>query len=50
MRSCGETMTDRLLVEKVLRSFTPQFDHIGMAIEESSDLAKMMSKEMQGSA
>ncbi|KAA0063730.1 Retrovirus-related Pol polyprotein from transposon TNT 1-94 [Cucumis melo var. makuwa] len=38
MRTYGDTVTDQI-VEKVLRSLTPKFDHIVTAIEESNDLS-----------
>lgn len=38
MRSYGETITDQTIVEKVLRSLIPKFDHVVVAIVESKDL------------
>ncbi|RDX93140.1 hypothetical protein CR513_24641, partial [Mucuna pruriens] len=49
MRACDEAMTDSKIVEKVLRTLTPSFDHIVVANEESKDLEKMIVEELQNS-
>ncbi|RDX78069.1 hypothetical protein CR513_41708, partial [Mucuna pruriens] len=49
MRACDEAMADSKIVEKVLRTLTPSFDHIVVAIEESKDLEKMTVEELQNS-
>lgn len=49
MRSCGEQITDQTVVEKVLRSLTPKFDHVVAAIEESKDLSVFSFEELMGS-
>lgn len=49
MKQCGETMTEQMIIEKVLRSLTAQFDHIVVAIEQSKDTAAMKLEELQGS-
>ncbi|KAG6393809.1 hypothetical protein SASPL_144383 [Salvia splendens] len=33
MRSCGDKITDQTIVEKVLRSLTPKFDHVVAAMK-----------------
>ncbi|XP_019432586.1 PREDICTED: uncharacterized protein LOC109339582 [Lupinus angustifolius] len=38
MKGYGEVMKDQLVVEKVLRTLNPKFDHVVVAIEESKDL------------
>ncbi|XP_058759994.1 uncharacterized protein LOC131633297 [Vicia villosa] len=43
----GETFTDVMKVEKVLKTLTPRFDHIVVALEESKDLDSMKIEEMQ---
>lgn len=49
MRSYGETITDQTVVEKVLRSLTPKFDHVVAAIEESKDLSVFSFDQLMGS-
>ena len=41
------SVEDYKIVEKVLQTLTPQFDHIVVAIEESRDLEKMTVEELQ---
>ncbi|KHN42907.1 hypothetical protein glysoja_046982, partial [Glycine soja] len=47
--SCGDTITNLTLVEKVLRTLNPRFNHIMVAIEESKDLESLSVDELQGS-
>nr|XP_004516686.1 uncharacterized protein LOC101512199 [Cicer arietinum] len=49
MKSCGEAVSEQNFVSKVLRSLTPRFDNIVVAIEESKDLKTMMKDELQSS-
>jgi len=49
MKGYGEKFTDLILIEKVLRSLNPKFDHIVVAIQESKDLESMSIDELQGS-
>ncbi|XP_073021591.1 uncharacterized protein [Primulina eburnea] len=49
MRSYGEKINDQTIVEKVLRSLTPKFDHVVAAIEESKDLSVFSFDELMGS-
>ena len=49
IKSCGEALKDQNLIEKVLRTFSPRFDHIVVAIEESKNLEKMSLEELQSS-
>ncbi|XP_010549217.1 PREDICTED: uncharacterized protein LOC104820470 [Tarenaya hassleriana] len=46
--SNGEKMTDSRIVEKILRSLSPKFDHVVVAIEESNDIEKMTVDELTG--
>ncbi|XP_022899339.1 uncharacterized protein LOC111412640 [Olea europaea var. sylvestris] len=41
IKSCGNTIKDKRIVEKVLRSLPSKFDHVAATIEESKDLSKM---------
>ncbi|RDX98790.1 hypothetical protein CR513_18238, partial [Mucuna pruriens] len=47
MRAYDEAMTDSKIMEKVLKTLTPSFDHIVVAIEESKD--QMTVEELQNS-
>ncbi|KAK2394680.1 hypothetical protein QL285_056485 [Trifolium repens] len=49
MKACGETLSEQVIIEKVLRSLTPQFDYIVVAIEHSKDLSTMKVEELQSS-
>ncbi|XP_073222329.1 uncharacterized protein [Cicer arietinum] len=49
MKSCGEVVSEQNFVSKVLRSLTPRFDNIVVAIEESKDLKTMTKDELQSS-
>lgn len=49
LRSYGEEISDQTIVEKVLRSLTPKFDHVVAAIEESKDLSIYSFDELMGS-
>jgi len=40
MTSYGDQIIDQTVVEIILRSLTPKFDHNVAAIEESKDLSK----------
>ncbi|GAU43485.1 hypothetical protein TSUD_91950 [Trifolium subterraneum] len=47
MQNCGETITDEMVVEKVMRSLTPGFDYVVVAIEYSKDTSTMKIEELQ---
>ncbi|XP_039131784.1 uncharacterized protein LOC120268441 [Dioscorea cayenensis subsp. rotundata] len=49
MRVFGDNITDQTVVEKVLRSLTPHFDHVVEAIEESKNLTQLSIDELSGS-
>ncbi|XP_019429621.1 PREDICTED: uncharacterized protein LOC109337166 [Lupinus angustifolius] len=49
MKACGEAILTQTIVEKVLRTLNPKFDHIVVAIEESKKLEDLKIKELQGS-
>ncbi|CAH9104519.1 unnamed protein product, partial [Cuscuta europaea] len=48
MKSCGETLKTRTIIEKILRTLPPQFDVTTSNIEESRDLDTMKIDELQG--
>ena len=49
IRAFGDTMAEKTVVAKVLRSLTPKFDHVVAAIEESKDLDTYTFDELMGS-
>nr|XP_004509502.1 uncharacterized protein LOC101510098 [Cicer arietinum] len=49
MKSCGEVVSEQNFVSKVLRSLTPRFDNIVVALEESNDFKTMTKDELQSS-
>ncbi|XP_019432069.1 PREDICTED: uncharacterized protein LOC109339126 [Lupinus angustifolius] len=49
MKACGEKMTDATIVEKILRTVSPKFDYVVVAIEESRRVENMKIEELQGS-
>src|SRR3954471_3385560 len=49
MKACGETLSEQVIIEKILRSLTPQFDYIVVSIEHSKDLETMRIEELQSS-
>lgn len=49
MKACNEKFIDQQIVAKVLRTLTPQFDHIVVTIKEPKDLAEMKVEELQNS-
>ena len=48
IKICGEALTTRAVVSKILRSLAPKFDHVVVAIEESKDLSVLTKEELQG--
>ncbi|CAL0334991.1 unnamed protein product [Lupinus luteus] len=49
MKALGEKISYQNIIEKVLRTLSPKFDHIVVAIEESKSLEEMKVEELQGS-
>ncbi|MCH81381.1 F-box protein [Trifolium medium] len=47
MQNCGENVTDEMVIEKVLRSLTPSFDNVVIAIEYVKDTTTMKIEELQ---
>ncbi|XP_019189504.1 PREDICTED: uncharacterized protein LOC109183932 [Ipomoea nil] len=49
MKGNGEACTEQAMVEKILRTLNPRFEHIVAAIEEANDVSKMTVKQLSGS-
>ncbi|XP_014515563.1 uncharacterized protein LOC106773379 [Vigna radiata var. radiata] len=49
MRACDKVVKDKKIVHKILRTLTPQYDHIVVAILQSRDLEKLKVEELQNS-
>ncbi|XP_019414595.1 PREDICTED: uncharacterized protein LOC109326358 [Lupinus angustifolius] len=49
MKVCGEKISDQSIIEKILRTLTPRFDQIVVAIEESNKIEEMKVQDLQGS-
>ncbi|KAK2396029.1 hypothetical protein QL285_057704 [Trifolium repens] len=48
IKGCGEVLTTKAVVAKILRSLLPKYDHLVVAIEESKDLSTLSKEELQG--
>ena len=46
MKNYGENISDQLIVEKIMRTLNPKFDHIVVAIEESKKLEELKVEEL----
>ncbi|GAU42828.1 hypothetical protein TSUD_185870 [Trifolium subterraneum] len=49
MQTCGENVTDQMVVEKALRSLSPIFHYIVVAIQEAKDIRTMKPEQLQSS-
>jgi hypothetical protein len=49
IKSRGESIEDKKIVEKVLRSLPPKFDTLVVTLEESKDLSQFSLDELQAS-
>ncbi|CAJ2663111.1 unnamed protein product [Trifolium pratense] len=49
MSSHGETVTQSMLVEKILRSLTSRFNYVACSIEESNDTTTVTVDELHSS-
>lgn len=49
MKFYGETLSKQVIIKKVLRSLTPQFNYIVVVIEHSKDIITMRIEKLQSS-
>jgi len=49
MRACNYSVSDQQVVDKILRTLLPRFDHVVVAIEENRDLDTMEIEELRHS-
>ena len=49
IRSCGVKFSDQTILEKILESLTPKFDHVVVAIKESKNVSIFSFDELMGS-
>ncbi|XP_050896771.1 uncharacterized protein LOC127103563 [Lathyrus oleraceus] len=47
--SYGEILTDKMIVEKIMRTLTSHFDHVIVAIQESNNLKTLKLEDLVGS-
>ncbi|XP_050916822.1 uncharacterized protein LOC127131996 [Lathyrus oleraceus] len=48
MKGCGETLTDKMIVDKVLHTLTSHFDHVIVAIQEFVNLERPKFEDLVG--
>ena len=49
MKGCGEIITDKMIVEKVMIMLTSHFDHVIVAIQKSNNLETTKVEDLVGS-
>jgi len=49
MKNYGETITNKMVIEKVMRTLAPQYDHVIVAIQESGNVSTMKIEDLVGS-
>lgn len=49
MKACNEAVSNQQIVEKILRTLSPKFDYIIVAIEESKDVSRMKVEDLLSS-
>lgn len=48
MKLYSETLSDKAIMEKILRTLPSEFDHLVITIEETKDLNEVKIEELQG--
>ena len=49
MKGYGETITDKMIIEKLMCTLTSHFDHVIIAIQESNNLETIQVEDLVGS-
>lgn len=49
MKGCSETMTNRAIIEKVMKTLASHFDHVIVEIQEDNNLSTMKLEDLVGS-
>jgi hypothetical protein len=49
IKSCGDNVFEKRVVEKILRSLIQKFEHIVVVIKETKDLSRLTIHELMGS-
>jgi len=49
MKNYGESITNKMVIEKVMRTLAPHFDHVIVAIQESGNVHTMKIEDLVGS-
>ena len=48
MKNYGEKLKDMMIIDKIMRTLTPRFDHIVVAIEQGTNLKRIKVEKVQG--
>ena len=48
MKNYGDKIEDAMIMDKILRTLTPRFNHIVVTIEQGTNLEGMKVEELQG--
>ena len=46
IKTCGETLTTRAIVSKILRSLNLKFNHVVVSTEDSKDISSLSKEEL----
>lgn len=48
MKGCGKVLTDNMIVKKITRTLTSHFDHVIVAIQESTNIETLKFEDLVG--
>jgi len=46
MKNCGETITEKMVIKKVMRTLAPHFDHVIVAIQEIGNVSTVKIEDL----